>query len=71
MTPLLSPSLLLLLVQTHSFFSWILQASPVVVAVYTPMELLATAVLALLFLDEELQLRQLLGAAGILLGLAG
>ncbi len=42
-----------------------------VVAVYTPMELLATTFLAVIFLDEDLQLRQFLGAGGILFGLAG
>lgn len=42
-----------------------------VVAIYTPMELISTTTLAFLFLGEEPGLRQLAGAACILAGLLG
>jgi len=54
----------------YLIITWaIKQASPVVVAIYTPMELISTTTLAFLFLGEEPGLRQLAGAACILAGL--
>ncbi len=40
-------------------------------AIYTPMELISTTVLAFIFLGEEPGLRQFAGALFILAGLAG
>jgi hypothetical protein len=59
------------LLMLHSFGNRRQQASPLVVAIYTPMELISTTVLAFIFLGEEPGLRQFAGALFILAGLAG
>lgn len=45
------------------------QASPLVVAIYTPMELIATTICAIIFLGEQPGVRQVMGALCILAGL--